>query len=90
MELDETNTKTLMTNAKKLPNTRPPNTFERLIQPCLAELVGTMFFVFIGCVSVIENVSASGRLQPALVHGLAVAVLVACMHQLRYGAAAWS
>ncbi|XP_006637204.2 aquaporin-8-like isoform X1 [Lepisosteus oculatus] len=61
---------------------RTPSTFERLIQPCVAELVGTMFFVFIGCVSVIENVEAAGRLQPALVHGLAVAVLVACMAEI--------
>ncbi|KAL7869007.1 hypothetical protein AOLI_G00129950 [Acnodon oligacanthus] len=61
---------------------KPPNTFERVIQPCIAELVGTMFFVFIGCVSVIENVEAAGRLQPALAHGLAVAVLVACMAEI--------
>ncbi|TSK14662.1 Aquaporin-8 [Bagarius yarrelli] len=61
---------------------KPPNRFERIIQPCIAELVGTMFFVFIGCVSVIENVEATGRLQPALVHGLAVAVMVACMAEI--------
>lgn len=62
---------------------KPPNTYERTIQPCIAELVGTMFFVFIGCVSVIENVEAAGRLQPALVHGLLVAVVVACMAEIR-------
>lgn len=62
---------------------KPPNKFERTIQPCIAELIGTMFFVFIGCVSVIENVEAAGRLQPALVHGLAVAVMVACMAEIR-------
>ncbi|MCJ8738449.1 hypothetical protein PDJAM_G00036080 [Pangasius djambal] len=61
---------------------KPANTFERIIQPCIAELVGTMFFVFIGCVSVIENVGAVGHLQPALVHGLAVAVMVACMAEI--------
>uniref|UniRef100_A0AAY5EKT5 Aquaporin 8a, tandem duplicate 2 n=1 Tax=Electrophorus electricus TaxID=8005 RepID=A0AAY5EKT5_ELEEL len=60
----------------------PPGRFERLIQPCLAELVGTTFFVFIGCVSVIENLEAAGRLQPALAHGLAVAVMVACMAEI--------
>lgn len=63
--------------------TRPPNKFERVIQPCLGELVGTTFFVFIGCVSVIENVETAGRLQPALVHGLAVAIMVACMAEIR-------
>ncbi|XP_064172311.1 aquaporin-8-like isoform X1 [Anguilla rostrata] len=45
-------------------------------------MVGTAFFVFIGCVSVIENTEATGRFQPALVHGLAVAVMVACMAEI--------
>ncbi|XP_029540909.1 aquaporin-8a.2 [Oncorhynchus nerka] len=81
MELDEGHS-TLMSDTKKPPPVRPPNTFERIIQPCLAEVVGTMFFVFIGCVSVIENVESAGRVQPALVHGLAVAVMVACMDQI--------
>lgn len=61
----------------------PPSRFERVFQPCLGELVGTALFVFIGCVSVIENEEATGRLQPALVHGLAVAVLVSCMAEIR-------
>lgn len=59
------------------------NLYERIFQPCVAELVGTTFFVFIGCVSVIEDVETAGRLQPALVHGLAVAVLIACMAEIR-------
>ncbi|XP_062308256.1 aquaporin-8b [Osmerus eperlanus] len=79
MELSDVET-SLVDHKKTL--TSPQNMFERLVQPCLAELVGTMFFVFIGCVSVIENVEAAGRLQPALVHGLAVAVLVACMAEI--------
>lgn len=82
MELDEGHS-TLMSGTKKPTPVRPPNMFERIIQPCLAEVVGTMFFVFIGCVSVIENVESAGRVQPALVHGLAVAVMVACMDQIR-------
>uniref|UniRef100_A0A3Q0R5T8 Aquaporin 8b n=1 Tax=Amphilophus citrinellus TaxID=61819 RepID=A0A3Q0R5T8_AMPCI len=74
---------TLMeTTTKKPPVSKHSNKYERLYQPCLAELVGTMFFVFIGCVSVIENVPAAGRLQPALVHGLAAAVLVAVMDNI--------
>lgn len=81
MEMEDS---TLMeTKTKKPPASTPPNKYERLYQPCLAELVGTMFFVFVGCVSVIENVPAAGRLQPALVHGLAVAVLVAVMDNIR-------
>lgn len=63
---------------------RELNLYERIFQPCVAELVGTTFFVFIGCVSVIEDMEAAGRLQPALVHGLAVAVLIACMAEIRF------
>lgn len=57
--------------------------FEIFIQPCLAEVLGTMFLVFIACVSVIENEPETGRLKPALVYGLAMAVLVAIMGQIR-------
>ncbi|XP_056143680.1 aquaporin-8b [Lampris incognitus] len=81
LEMGEVRT-SLVPSQPAAPPERPPNKFERLIQPCLAELVGTTFFVFIGCVSVIENVEAAGRLQPALVHGLAVAVMVACMAEI--------
>ncbi|XP_041633746.1 aquaporin-8b [Cheilinus undulatus] len=80
MEMGEVGA-SLMSPDKK-PPARPPNKFERVFQPCLAELVGTTFFVFIGCVSVIENQESTGRLQPALVHGLAVAALVACMAEI--------
>ncbi|KAK2876564.1 hypothetical protein QQF64_004636 [Cirrhinus molitorella] len=66
----------------KMNQSKPQGRYGRIIQPCVAELVGTTFFVFIGCVSVIENVAAAGRLQPAIVHGLAVAVLVACMAEI--------
>lgn len=82
MEVEDTET-TLVERGKKPPRSKPPNKFEKLFQPCLAEILGTMFFVFIGCVSVIENVPAAGRLQPALVHGLAVAVLVGIMDKIR-------
>ncbi|KAM9346581.1 aquaporin-8b [Symphorus nematophorus] len=81
MEMGEVGT-SLVSSEVKTPPVRPPNKFERVFQPCLAELVGTTFFVFIGCVSVIENVEAAGRLQPALVHGLAVAIMVACMAEI--------
>ncbi|XP_042361372.1 aquaporin-8b [Plectropomus leopardus] len=81
MEMGEVGA-SLMSSQPKPPPDRPPNKFERLFQPCLGELVGTTFFVFIGCVSVIENVESTGRLQPALVHGLAVAVMVACMAEI--------
>ncbi|XP_035254787.1 aquaporin-8-like [Anguilla anguilla] len=56
---------TLLPKSKKCVG--PPSKFERLVQPCIAEMVGTAFFVFIGCKSVIENTEATGRFQPALV-----------------------
>lgn len=82
MEMGEVGNSLVSSEGKK-PARRPPNKFERVLQPCVAELVGTALFVFIGCVSVIENEESTGRLQPALVHGLAVAVLVSCMAEIR-------
>lgn len=76
------NVEPLMDEPKK-EATKNPNKYERVVQPCIAELIGTTFFVFIGCVSVIENVETAGRLQPALVHGLAVAILITCMAEIR-------
>ncbi|XP_058509913.1 aquaporin-8b [Solea solea] len=81
MEMCEVET-SLMTSESKPAPARTPNKFEKIYQPCLGELVGTAFFVFIGCVSVIENEESMGRLQPALVHGFAVAVLVTCMAEI--------
>ncbi|KAG7258382.1 hypothetical protein CRUP_027354 [Coryphaenoides rupestris] len=81
MELEDTEV-TLMDKVKAAVIPRSPNRYEKIFQPCLAELVGTMFFVFIGCTSVIENVPAAGRLQPALAHGLAVAIMVAVMDNI--------
>ncbi|XP_072229407.1 aquaporin-8-like [Leuresthes tenuis] len=81
MEMEDVDS-ALMKRGKKPQMSKPCNKYERLYQPCLAEIVGTMFFVFIGCVSVIENVPAGGRLQPALVHGLVVAVMVAVMDKI--------
>ena len=75
----------LVSSEVKAPPPARPNLFEKVFQPSLAELLGTMFFVFTGCVSVIENEGATGRLQPALVHGLAVAAMVACMAEIRSG-----
>lgn len=82
MELEDTEA-SLMDKEKVVVIPRSPNRYEKIYQPCLAELVGTMFFVFIGCTSVIENVPAAGRLQPALVHGLAVAIMIAVMDNIR-------
>lgn len=87
MEMGEAGTSLMSSSEAEKPEGRPaplpPGRFERVFQPCLGELVGTALFVFIGCVSVIENEESTGRLQPALVHGLAVAVLVSCMAEIR-------
>lgn len=84
VEMEDLADSTLLKKTNKKPSgSKLQNKYEHLFQPCLAEIVGTMFFVFIGCVSVIENVPAAGRLQPALVHGLTVAVLVAVMDKIR-------
>lgn len=50
--------------------------FERYIQPCLAEMLGTALFVFVGCVSVIGNAGVPGAVQPALAHGLALGSVI--------------
>ncbi|KAL6095307.1 aqp8 [Pungitius sinensis] len=49
--------------------------FEKYVQPCLAELLGTGLLVLVGCSSVIGNVGG-GVVQPAAAHGLALAVLI--------------
>ncbi|KAJ8246048.1 hypothetical protein GJAV_G00263080 [Gymnothorax javanicus] len=59
--------------------------FERYVQPCLAELLGSTLFIFVGCASVIENVDGTGRLQPALAHGLALAIVIALFGEISGG-----
>ncbi|NWV42475.1 AQP8 protein, partial [Grantiella picta] len=56
-----------------------PHWYERHVQPCLAELLGTALFIFTGCLAVLEDSGGTGRLQPALAHGLALAVTVAVL-----------
>ncbi|XP_040212445.1 aquaporin-8 [Rana temporaria] len=62
-------------NPKKQPK---QHWYEVYVQPCIAELIGTMLFVFIGCMSVIMN-NLSGSLQPALAHGLALGLTIAIL-----------
>lgn len=82
LELSEMTT-TFVEGNKKV--ARNPSQYEEFIQPCVAELIASIIFVFIGSVSVIENVESAGRLQPALVHGLTVAVLVAIFAEVSGG-----
>ncbi|NXF22602.1 AQP8 protein, partial [Rhodinocichla rosea] len=61
-----------MDTAAKPSAPRPP-CYERHVQPCLAELLGTALFIFTGCLAALEPPGGTGRLQPALAHGLALA-----------------
>ncbi|MBN3306892.1 AQP8 protein, partial [Amia calva] len=62
-----------------------PNWYEKYAQPCIAELLGSALFIFVGCSSVIENVESTGRLQPALAHGLALAIVIAVLGEISGG-----
>lgn len=57
--------------------------YEHYIQPCLAEVLGSTLFMFVGCVSVMGNVGISGSIQPALAHGLALAIAIAIFGEIR-------
>lgn len=65
------------------PQPSQPHWYERHIQPCLAELLGTALFIFIGCLAVLEDSGGTGRLQPALAHGLALGVTVTVLGNIR-------
>lgn len=73
------------------PEERPRNeprgaaaAFESYLQPCLAELLGSALFIFVGCCSVVQNSATTGLLQPALAHGLALVVVIAVLGEIRY------
>ncbi|NWS21841.1 AQP8 protein, partial [Pachyramphus minor] len=57
---------------------RPP-WFEHHVQPCMAELLGTALFICTGVLAVVEDTGGTGRLQPALAHGLALGTTVAVL-----------
>lgn len=59
--------------------------FEHYVQPCLAELIGSTLFIFVGCTSVIGNVGITGSVQPALAHGLALAIVIGVFGEIRSG-----
>uniref|UniRef100_A0A7M4F0D1 Aquaporin 8 n=1 Tax=Crocodylus porosus TaxID=8502 RepID=A0A7M4F0D1_CROPO len=62
-----------------------PHWYEVYVQPCIAELLGSTLFIFIACCSVIENVESTGRLQPALAHGLALGLNIAFLGNISGG-----
>lgn len=53
--------------------------FEAYVQPCIAEVIGTTMFLFIGIMAVASNTDGTGRLQPALAHGLALGLSIAVL-----------
>ncbi|NWX47012.1 AQP8 protein, partial [Steatornis caripensis] len=53
-----------------------PHWYEHYVQPCVAELLGSAIFVFVGCLSAVEDTGQLGSLQPALVHGLALGPII--------------
>ncbi|XP_034779692.2 aquaporin-8-like [Acipenser ruthenus] len=59
--------------------------YEKYVLPCIAEFLGTAFFIFNGCASVIENTEGTGHLQPALAHGLALGIAVAIFARVSGG-----
>ncbi|KAM5227706.1 aquaporin-8 [Ctenodactylus gundi] len=59
--------------------------YERFVQPCLVELLGSSLFIFIGCLSVIHNAPDTGVLQPALAHGLALGLIIASLGSISGG-----
>ncbi|XP_049645511.1 aquaporin-8 isoform X2 [Suncus etruscus] len=59
--------------------------YEKFVQPCLVELLGSALFIFIGCLSVIGNEASLGLLQPALAHGLALGLLIATLGNISGG-----
>nr|QRN45648.1 AQP8 [Bostrychus sinensis] len=58
--------------------------YEQYVQPCLAEFFGTTLFIFVGCACVIGN-TGSGAIQPAVAHGLALAILIMLFGQISGG-----
>lgn len=57
--------------------------YETWLQPCMAELVGTMFIVFVTCVSSMEKLSTTSPLHGSLVSGFIVAASVASLRIIR-------
>ncbi|KAM4664568.1 aquaporin-8-like [Discoglossus pictus] len=58
---------------------------ERYVQPCLAELLGSILFFTMGCLSVIMNPPGAGPLLPALAHGLTLVSLISVLGNVSGG-----
>ncbi|KAM3921395.1 aquaporin-8-like [Leptodactylus fuscus] len=69
----------------KDPENEELNIFERFVQPCLVELLGSFLFISIGCLSVLVNPAGAGPLLPALAHGLALATVISVLGNISGG-----
>ncbi|KAM9583680.1 aquaporin-8 [Trichechus inunguis] len=58
---------------------------KQFLQPCLVELLGSTLFIFIGCLSVIQNQQNTRTLEPALAQGLALSLVVAILGNISGG-----
>ncbi|CAL1599025.1 unnamed protein product [Knipowitschia caucasica] len=63
---------------------RSTGVYERYVQPCLAEFFGSTLFIFVGCACVVAN-KGPGAIQPAVAHGLALAVVIVLFGQISGG-----
>ncbi|XP_002937066.2 aquaporin-8 [Xenopus tropicalis] len=62
-----------------------PSVLEKYIQPCVAELLGSTLFIFLGCLSVLVNPHNAGPLLPALVHGFTLASVISVLGNVSGG-----
>ncbi|OCT63097.1 hypothetical protein XELAEV_18044193mg [Xenopus laevis] len=56
-----------------------PTVLEKYIQLCVAELLESTLFIFLGCLSVLVNPHNAGPLIPALVHGFTLASVISVL-----------
>ena len=68
-----------------LPPRFPPleNTFTKLYRPCATELLGTMFFVFVGTMSVYGAGHQAVPVTVAAAHGLTITLLIVGLGHIR-------
>ena len=63
--------------------------FDAIVQPCMAEFIGTMMFVFIGCMSVQDPVDSVTKDMPnaaavAVAHGFTIVLLAVMFGGIRF------
>ncbi|XP_029954519.1 aquaporin-8-like [Salarias fasciatus] len=75
MSREEIKTEVFIVSEMEETGEKKKSKYERYVQPCLAEVLGTFILVFVGCMSVVGN-SGTSPMQPALSQGLTVAVLI--------------